>query len=158
MVDLKEFKQIYGKCVGRIGYKLGAKIALSVSPDHLAGVSLADCSGFCRWIVYRASDKKIIMPDGSWNQRVWCGAQGWHRLARYSDVGLPEVKQDESRLFIGFMKPVMLGKKQIKAGHVWMISAGKTYESRGGKGVSSRAWNSPVLRLRCSDCYEVPTA
>ena len=60
-------------------------------------------------------------------------------------------KDDPNRLFIGFIQPA-----GGHPGHVWLIYKGKTLESHGGAGVSSRDWDTPILLSKASAAYELP--
>jgi hypothetical protein len=89
-----------------------------------------------------------VLPDGSVKQREWCEGH-WRRLARYADVAY--AAKDPVRLFIAFLPPV-----KGRAGHVWLVCAGRTMESHGGKGVNSRSWDYPTLLKGADAAFEVP--
>lgn len=155
MSKMAIFMQVFHNLEGRVKYLLGAKI--DVSKDSAdPTIRRVDCSGFSRFEFVKMGFKNV--PDGSQNQLAWCEASGWHRLAKYSDVGLQDVRQDGSRLFVAFMKPKFIGRRQIASGHVFYVRKGMTYESCYGRGVSSRPWNTLVLKMRACAAYEVPLA
>lgn len=147
MVDLALMKTLFDRTRGRVKYRLGAKCALDADSHTITKI---DCSGFSRWILYRASDGAIKMPDGSQMQLAWVRDQGWRKLVDYSDV--QHAEEDPSRLFIAFLSPKP-GNAWPR--HVWLVVAGKTMESHGSGGVNSRPWNTPALR-GCKKCFEVP--
>lgn len=131
---------------------------LSTDPstlDHL------DCSGFIRYILYRASGGALVLPDGSQNQRGWCEGQAnggeMHSVARYQDAN---TYMTPNRLFIAFIKPHTNGCGPI--GHVWLLSQlddqapADTLESYGSHGVGSRPWNASVLRSEVYSVFELP--
>jgi cell wall-associated NlpC family hydrolase len=128
-------------------YGLGAK-APSLTVDSI-NIHKIDCSGFTRYAIARATDQKLIIPDGSVNQHDWCEEQGLHKVD-YPNVAIA----DDSRLFIAFIPPAPSGHP----GHVWFINGGNTMESHGGVGVSTRHWDNPILLHAVTACYELPTA
>ncbi len=150
-IDLKKFTDTFHAML-HVKYRLGAKCSLSAKPNEIREI---DCSGFARLILSRATDGKLVIPDGSWNQREWCEKAGLRKLKKYSDVQY--AAKDPKRLFICFVKPVVIGKVVVKAGHVWFVSCGVTIESRGGAGVSSRYWNQAFARLRGAVAFELET-
>jgi cell wall-associated NlpC family hydrolase len=107
-----------------------------------------DCSGFGQYMVAKCTGGRIFLPEGSVDQHDWCEAQGLHRLAHYSDVQY--ATKDGARMFMCFIEPV-----GPRPGHVWFVCAGKTYESHGGVGVDSRAWNSLALLKNACAAYEL---
>lgn len=148
MIDLALMKTLFDRTRGRVKYRLGAKCALDADS---ATITHIDCSGFSRWILYRASDGAIKMPDGSQAQLEWVRVQHWHKLASYWDV--QHARKDPSRLFIAFLSPKP-GNAWPR--HVWYVQAGVTMESHGSGGVNSRPWDELNLR-GCKACFEVPT-
>lgn len=127
------------KCLNKISYELGAKARFGAKP--LRDFTKIDCSGFVRWLIHMASG--VRMPDGSWNQRVWCQKQGFKQNPYKSVAGLKD-----NRLRIAFIDPT-----KGKSGHVWLIINGKTIESYGGHGVGRRRWNSLGLYLKAKYCF-----
>lgn len=157
-VLLSILRAVFDNMRGRVTYDLGAK-AVDLSADSHE-IHAIDCSGFVRFAVYRATNGGMLVPDGSWAQREWCAAAGLHEVRPYSNVALPAVKKDLSRLFLAFMAPGAEGPGA--SGHVWFVIGGRTMESHGGKGVDSRPWNAGInagrgtLASYCSACYELP--
>lgn len=152
MIDLALLETIQAKCAGRVRYKLGGK-APSLTADT-SEIKSIDCSGWVRYLLARASNQAIKMPDGSQVQLDWVRAQGWRKLDMYQDVNF--ARADPSRLFIAFLSP--------KPGfawprHVWCLHSDgtrmRTLESHGSGGVNSRPWDTPNLRS-CRACFEVP--
>lgn len=157
-ISLDTLNLVYGRLSARhIKYKLGAKapslIADTTDYRFLDGI---DCSGFVRYALAKASDQKVILPDGSFNQLSWAQNQGLHKLDNYKDV----VYGDPTRLFLCFIKAADT-KEGI--GHVWLVHKSsdkdipRTMESYGGCGVGSRPWFASPLRHRCHYAYELPT-
>jgi cell wall-associated NlpC family hydrolase len=151
MVDIALLKLLFDKTRGRVKYRLGAKISPLAQSSELMRI---DCSGFVRWILARATEQVLLLPDGSQNQLAWCRAN-LRKLAKYSDVGRQDVRRDESRLFIAFLSP--------KPGNDWprhvalLRSNGRnmvTMESCSSLGVGSRPWNHPVFN-GVKECFEV---
>lgn len=69
-----------------------------------------------RYAVYKATNGKLKIPDGSQVQREWCEKNKLNKLADYSEVGsTPAVS-----LFIAFIKPCENGCKSV--GHVWFVT------------------------------------
>ena len=151
MSKLQIFLQVFRNLEGRVKYLLGAKIDIgrdSADPT----IRRTDCSGYARFSFVKMGFKNV--PDGSQNQLAWFEASGWHRLKKYSDVRY--AAKDADRLFIAFMKPKFIGRRQIASGHVFFVYKGRTMESYYGRSVGSRPWNTLVLRTRACACYEVP--
>jgi hypothetical protein len=121
-----------------------------------------DCSGFVRYALYRATETKLVIPDGSQNQREWCEKQAadklLHKVSKYENTNKYLTKE---RLFIAFIKPWTNGCGTI--GHVWLIGqfdkdiSAETMESYGGHGVGSRPWNARTLLREVYSVYELPT-
>lgn len=125
-----------------VGYKMGAKArTLSVPPTAIYRI---DCSGFFRWIVYNSTAPRLLIPDGSWNQRAWCE----DRLPR---VDYRRVYDDPGKLYAAFMNPL-----PGVAGHVWWVNDRETFESHGGIGVDSRPWNHRPLPQEVDYCFVWP--
>jgi len=133
---LRVSRQILQACMDNTvnlkAYKMGGKPDLD---SDSAEWTRTDCSGYVRWILHRASLDKPIMPEGSANQRDWCLQKGF-KPTDYSNTG-----ELDGRLRISFL-PARRGK----AGHVWLCWNGRTIESRGGRGPTRRAWDTPVLK------------
>ena len=127
-------------------YKFGAK-APSLDADT-EDCPFLDCSGFTRFAIAKASEQRVIIPDGSVAQHDWCDESDFRRLAHYSDCGY--AAHDPRRWFMAFLEP-----HAGRAGHVWLVNAGKTRESCGSLGVASRPYDTKVLLARCCAAYEV---
>ncbi|MCW3053277.1 MAG: peptidase and in kexin sedolisin [Chthonomonadales bacterium] len=148
-ISLAALLLVFAHMVGRVKYLLGGK-APSLDCDT-SQISEIDCSGFVRYAIAKATNQRLILPDGSAAQREWCERQGLRKVAYTNAATLA----DPSRIFICFITASHSGA----IGHVWILIGGKTYESHGGGvGVSSRAWNTPVLIGNVSACYEMPAA
>lgn len=132
---------------GHISYGMGAKAkSLDLEPSQIKSI---DCSGFTRYLIYKASGGQIKMVDGSDEQRDWCKKHGL-RSQKYSEVaGL-----SDGCLRIAFIpRTYKNGKSVPPYGHVWLVMDGQTIESRGGKGPSRRSWSSSALTGRVNKCY-----
>jgi hypothetical protein len=126
-------------------YGLGSKInPLSTPVSELAGRRV-DCSGWVRYLIYNSTDEKLVIPDGSYNQRAWYAV-------RASQVNYNSVRLNPSELHIAFISPT----PSHKIGHVWLLREGVTYESHGGVGPNSRRWNTHILASEVSACYVIP--
>jgi len=127
---------------GHISYQLGAKARLDALPTTIQHI---DCSGFVRYLLYQASDRQLVMPDGSWKQREWCQKQ------RFEAVNYATAAECDGWLRIAFINP-----KPQRAGHVWLIRNGLTLESHGRtKGPDQRMWNTQVLQENVSYCFKL---
>ena len=150
MVNLNLIQVLFDKTRNRVKYFLGGKVALDTDS---ASIKRIDCSGFTRWILARASEQKLILPDGSQNQLSFARAH-WRKLEQYSDVKF--AGKDPSRLFIGFLSPKP-GKAWPR--HVWLLRSNgvnmRTLESHGSGGVNARPWDTNALR-GCKECFEIP--
>jgi hypothetical protein len=138
---------------GHIKYGFGSKARFQTKPEEIKAI---DCSGFVRYLIYKATDGQVQMPDGSWNQDHWCktslleradyataaSMDGWLRIAF-----IPVKKATAGR-------PGHPGHKG-HAGHVWLVLNGLTLESHGGKGPDRRPWDTAVLKSQVSDCYKL---
>lgn len=146
-VDLAILEAVFRNMAGRVEYHWGGKAPDLAMDSH--GIEGIDCSGFVQFALARATGGKLVLPQGSWQQREWCEAAGLHKLEKYADVKF--AANDPGRLFIAFIKPA--GKK---AGHVWLVRAGHTMESYGEHGVGARKWNAKPLPQRVCACFELP--
>lgn len=119
-----------------------------------------DCSGGVRYIVYKATNGQLILPDGSQDQREQCeewAAAGLIHKVSYRDAAKYMTGR---RLFICFIKPGTNGCGSV--GHVWLLVQGSdghavTLESHGGGGIDSRPWDTHTLINENYSCYELPT-
>lgn len=139
-----------------VTYGYGKKApTLTCEPDKIHSI---DCSGYSRWALARATAQKLIIPDGSQNQREW--AERNLREVKYADAAR---YMTQSRLFIAFIKPFTNGCGAV--GHVWFLShyndgnnatTTGTLESHGGAGINSRNWNYRTLIREVYNCFELP--
>lgn len=123
----------------RVKYEMGAKVKLNAP---VSSVKKIDCSGLVRYLVYRATNNKLTIPDGSWNQREWLMKQSANPdsfIQRFDSYDIVQTKPNG--LYLCVLNPV--GRK---SGHIWFVNDGFTMESRGGVGPDERVWNVPVLR------------
>ena len=143
-----------------IGNRLAKGSELSgITPSMIIQSGSVDCSGYSRWALTRATKGKLIIPDGSQNQREW--AEQNLRKVNYRDAAF---YMNPARLFIAFIKPNTNGCGAV--GHVFFLShfddgnngtmAG-TLECHGGGGCTSRPWNYPTLLKEVYNCFELPT-
>ena len=110
-------------------YEFGGKVSLGADSSLVALVGI-DCSGYVRWLVHRATDEAVTMPDGSAIQHEWVREAGF----KESDVA-------SACLLDGALRIAFLAPQGGKAGHVALIRNGLTFESNGGDGPNRRAWN-----------------
>lgn len=140
-IDVARLLRLHALCVGKVAYKLGAKLPRDWfpgrDPDHKS-----DCSGYMDWMFQQLGIAD--MPDGSFVEKQWCVDQGF-KPTTYDHNGAGCL---DNHLRIGFIAP---NPKKRKAGHVWLIYKGKTYECRGGVGVSSRPWSDYLGRA--TSCF-----
>ncbi|MFM2058642.1 MAG: hypothetical protein RLY71_3027 [Pseudomonadota bacterium] len=137
-----------------VKYGLGAKAPyLDIEPGKIKKI---DCSGFTRYAIYKATNGKLVIPDGSQAQREWCEKAKLKKLTNYSDV----MDGNKRSLYVAFIKPWTNGCQSV--GHVWFVTkldgdnVPDTMESHGGVGVDSRRWDYLTLNRQVYSCYEVP--
>jgi len=137
-----------------VKYGLGAKAQyLDIDPSKIPAI---DCSGFVRYAIYKATNGKLTLPDGSQAQREWCEKSPLRKLADYSDVQAGTQRS----LYVAFIKPWTNGCQAV--GHVWFVTkldaddTPDTMESHGGVGVDSRRWDYLTLKRQVYSCYEIP--
>jgi hypothetical protein len=119
-----------------------------------------DCSGESRYLLAKATDQQLIIPDGSQAQREWFEAKAAagevHQIAHYADI--PRYMTPR-RLIICFIKPFTNGCGDI--GHVFFLrqydDATWSMESHGGAGCTRRPWNYPTLKREFYNGFELPT-
>ena len=155
-INLKKLYQTFDNMtIHGVKYGLGDK-APRLDCDT-SEVKRIDCSGFVRYAIAKATNQKLIIPDGSWIQNDWCRSQGFPKK-NYADLHYA----DHSRLFIAFIRAGRNGAGRI--GHVWFINQMdkdwpvETMESYGGHGVGSRRWDNSTLRRLVFECFELPTS
>jgi len=120
-------------------YPLGGKApSLDADSTQIRRVGI-DCSGFVRWILFRATHNQLVIPDGSWHQAEWAQEAGLKR----SDIESGKLLDGVVRL--AYMKP--LTSRGI--GHIALIHNGRTIESSGKRGPGRRAWTGKGWQSRC---------
>ena len=127
---------------GHIKYGFGKKASFGTEPSAIKEI---DCSGFVRYLMYHATDKQVVMPDGSWIQRDWCKKKGFQKVP-YSSAA-----NNDGWMRIAFMDPK---GKLNGAGHVWFIYGGQTLESYGSKGPGRRSWSTNILQKEVDYCFK----
>lgn len=141
-VEARRLVQYLRACEERgVRYALGAKAArLQAWPpdyDHI------DCSGWVRAALAWASAGRLIIPDGSVNQREWCETHGLKRSA-YGSLTL-----EDEIVRIAFIRPGVVHR----VGHVYLAFDGRTMESWGGRGPGSRSPLTHVLHAFTTDVF-----
>lgn len=118
-----------------------------------------DCSGGVRYIVYKATNGQLVLPDGSQDQREQC--EQWAQAGLIHKVSYRDAARymTRKRLFLCFIKPGENGCGSV--GHVWLLVQNEdgyavTLESHGGGGIDSRPWDSHTLLHEVYSCYELP--
>ncbi len=133
-----------------VRYHLGAKAQkLNVPPSAIRAI---DCSGLIRYLVYRATDPALTIPDGSWKQREW--AEDHLQKIQYGMISRPS--EGQVKLYLATLDP-----NNGHAGHIWFVRTDPphdpfTFESHGGRGPNSRPWNTPILRTEVDHCFLWP--
>jgi hypothetical protein len=120
-------------------YGLGAKVPLDTDSTDMPGLAV-DCSGYVRWLIYKATKGTVVMPDGSWIQHEWIRDRGFKK----SSVDAANLRDGAVR--IAFLSPQDGGG----IGHVALILNDSTLESHGGTGPDSRPWTGERWQARCS--------
>ena len=125
-------------------YGLGAKSHdLNSSPLDAPAI---DCSGFLRYLLFKATGGTLLIPDGSTNQNDWAASQG---LKHYGKANYGNCENHDGFLRLCFCR----ASASEPIGHVWLCYNGMTLESHASIGPSSRAWDTPVLSRIVTDCY-----
>jgi cell wall-associated NlpC family hydrolase len=151
-LDVAELLDALAQLDDKVPYGFGSKPSnLKLTPAELLIDRKApkgiDCSGFVRWLLYRASNGKVKIPDGSWNQRD-------HFRALADVAHLPASayaacgKTDGIVRVAGFVRSA-----KVSVGHIWLVHDGQTIESHGGKGINRRPWNQSSLVRLATWCY-----
>ncbi len=129
-VDIVYLLHLMALCVSaHVRYLMGGKAhdLMAVPLD----VSEIDCSGFMRWLLYHATRGALLMPDGSCNEGE-----------DLSQLGFKPTDPQNCALADGHVRVcIHIADDKDDTGHIWLVLNGITYESHGGVGVSSRAWN-----------------
>lgn len=129
-VDIPYLLRLMALCVAAVvTYLMGGKAhdLMAVPLD----VRQIDCSGFARWLLYHATRGALLLPDGSCIEDQALALDGFKR----SDPANCALHDGHVRVCIH------LADDKDGTGHIWIVLNGVTYESHGGRGVSSRAWN-----------------
>ena len=126
-----------------VPYLWGGKApSLDCDSNDITGI---DCSGFSRWLAYRATGGALTLPEGSVAQHQWAAANltpaTYHGIREYG----------KGRLFIAFENPNPVG-------HVWFVDGDTcmTMESHGHSGPGSRQYDSDMFLRIVDACYELP--
>jgi hypothetical protein len=148
-------EELFAKCNHRVLYGYGDKPALDADSST---ISRADCSGFTRWVVYRASG--VTIPEGSVEQHAWA-------QANLKSVPFVEARNDQTnRMFQCFIVPSDVNDN---IGHTYFLQNGSSFECCGGEqyspiydkdvdGVMSRVIaDTPVLLNETSVSFEWPS-
>ncbi len=126
-----------------VRYKFGAKFS---NPRELHPIGhYVDCSGYIQWLVYQGSDGQLLLPDGSVNQHAEILRLGFP----IRDYGAA-LRDTTGAVFINFFRPSVR-----LAGHVWLLSGGRTMESHFGKGIDSRSGKLLAFMGRKVYCYRL---
>jgi hypothetical protein len=104
----------------RVRYGLGKKVPfLHAVPGR--DFTQVDCSGFVREAIRLSTSPSAPFPDGSVVQHDWVRSRGFER------TNIAAGRQDDGTVRIAFLRPQDSGEG---IGHVVLIAAGKTLESR----------------------------
>ena len=111
-------------------YRLGGKAPrLSADSATIAGLGI-DCSGYVRWLLFRATGDELVIPDGSVNQGDWADA-----------VGLKESEPAACLRTDGALR-LAQWRNPGGVGHIALVHNGHTMESHGGAGPARRVWGN----------------
>lgn len=135
-IDLGKFNACAALLIAKmVRYVFGGKAnPISLNPPTLPDGGI-DCSGFMRWLVYHATDGKVDIGDGSYDQGENLRGRGL-KLTDPANCAL-----EDGHLRICIHHPDDLDS----TGHIWAVRNKVTTESYGGHGPGHRAWNA---RLR----------
>lgn len=125
-----------------VPYVLGAKPPLVDSVPSRG----SDCSGYVRWLVWKATDHRLVLMEGSDGQ------------AQYGEETLQKVQYVELarnahtlQCFLCHMRPPREG-----FGHIWIVCHGKAYQCSYGAGVNDKDFDAPSLVNRYDDVWNWP--
>lgn len=110
-------------------YEFGGKVDLDADSAEVRAEGV-DCSGYVRWLIHRATNGAVTMPDGSWVQHEWVQEAG------FKPSTIASAQLLDGYLRIAFMSP----RRGGGIGHVALILDGQTMESHGGAGPNRRKW------------------
>ena len=114
-------------------YGFGSKVDITSDSSEVRG-ELVDCSGYVRWLLYRATSNKFDIKDGSWIQHDYVKDLGF----KVSSIESANLK--DGALRIAFLAPGALGSGA--AGHVALVLNDRTMESHSGTGPDGREWDT----------------
>jgi cell wall-associated NlpC family hydrolase len=120
-------------------YRLGGKAPSLDADSSVIGRIGIDCSGFVRWILYRATDNRLVIPDGSWHQREWAESVG------FKESTVLAGSATDNRVRLAYMKPLSSGG----IGHIALVHNALTIESSGKRGPGRRPWDGNGWQKRC---------
>ena len=146
-ISRKALVQEINACLGVVRYSMGAKPPLESEPSRKKGpgkFTVSDCSGFVRWLLWRASGGTVKLPMGSWQQRKW------FQDRRFMEIPYLDCSKKDGRLRIAFFNPT-----KNRAGHAWLCVSGMTIECYGCYGVGRRSWDKAVLKSQVQYCFEL---
>ncbi len=150
-IDVRTLLDVVVALDDKVPYLLGGKpSSIKLTTDELLrerGRAGIDCSGFVRWLLFRASSGRVKIPDGSVNQR--------DRFRALADVaGVAAVPYTDCGQRDGVLRVAGFTKSaRVAVGHIWLVVDGQTAESHGRHGVNRRAWDTPSLLRLCTWCY-----
>ncbi len=129
-VDVPYLLRLMALCVAAVvRYLMGGKARdLDAVP---LDVSAIDCSGFARWLLYHATRGQLLLPDGS------CIQDHALFLDQFKSTDPANCALHDGHVRVC----IHLADDKDGTGHIWIVLNGVTYESHGGRGVSSRPWN-----------------
>lgn len=132
-VDLNLLQTLHSRVVvAGDQYGFGGKVPITADSSEVRGKDV-DCSGYVRWLLYRASGEQFDIGDGSWLQHDLIEGLG----CKASTVEAANLK--DGALRIAFLAPGAL--RPGAAGHVALVLNDQTMESHSGTGPDSRPWD-----------------
>jgi hypothetical protein len=157
-VDVPLLVEVTAALDDRVPYLLGGKpSSIKLTTEQFLaerGRTGVDCSGFVRWLLYRASGGRVKIPDGSVNQRD-------RFRARADDTGVAAVPYASCGDADGILRVAGFTRSaRIRVGHIWLVVDGHTIESHGRHGVNRRPWDTASLVDLATWCFPLaaPTA
>lgn len=120
-------------------YRLGGKApTLDADSSVISRIGI-DCSGYLRWLLYRATHGELVIPDGSWMQAEWA-----------DDAGLKRSSIDAGEIIDGAVRMAQMPPASGGGiGHIALIHNGRTIESSGRRGPGRREWTGTAWQSRC---------
>lgn len=129
--DIDLLTLCHHKMIDRVKYKWDSKPSLGLESWQ---VKTADCSGYIRYLLYRASNRQLVTPEGSVEI---------HEL--FSGLLTP-CEFVATKNIDGIVRVSFIPETKDHAGHIWLTLNGHTIECYGGHGAGSRQWNTPILK------------